>query len=57
VSDDADALTYAIKKFVSAYFGKVAFQENFISYAQVAKAILDVPGMADFFIFTVKRRF
>lgn len=46
--DDAQTVTENIKKAVSAYFGSVAFQSDSISYAQVAKAVLNVPGVVDF---------
>lgn len=47
-SDDAQAVSDDIRKAASAYFGSVAFQSDSISYAQVAKAILNVPGVLDF---------
>jgi len=46
--DDAQTVAENIQKAVSAYFGSVAFQSDSISYAQVAKAILSVPGVLDF---------
>jgi len=46
--DDAQTVAENIQKAVSAYFGSVAFQSDGISYAQVAKAILNVPGVVDF---------
>ena len=46
-------VTQAIKDAVTAYFKSIAFRQNYVSYAQIAAAILDVPAVQDFANLTV----
>ncbi len=38
----------SVRKSVAAYLGSVAFRQDYISYAQIAAAILSADGIADF---------
>lgn len=46
-------VTQAIKDAVTAYFKSIAFRQNYVSYAQIAAAILDVPAVQDLANLTV----
>lgn len=46
-------VTQAISDAVAAYLRSIAFRQNYVSYAQIAAAILAVPGVQDFAGLTV----
>lgn len=46
-------VTQAISDAVAAYLKSIAFRQNYVSYAQIAAAILAVPGVQDFAGLTV----
>lgn len=46
-------VTQAISDAVAAYLRSIAFRQNYVSYAQIAAAILEVPGVQDFAGLTV----
>ena len=46
-------VTEAIKAAVAAYLQGIAFAQDYVSYAQIAAAILDAPGVQDFENLTV----
>ena len=46
-------VTEAIKAAVAAYLQEIAFAQDYVSYAQIAAAILDAPGVQDFENLTV----
>lgn len=43
-----DTVTEAIKAAVSAYLAGIAFEQDYVSYGQIASAILDAEGVLDF---------
>ena len=47
------AVTEAVKDAVSAYLRSIAFAQDYVSYAQIAAAILAAPGVEDFENLTV----
>lgn len=45
---EESAVTEAVKAAVDAYLGRIAFQQDFVSYAQIAAAILAAEGVQDY---------
>ena len=50
---EEEQVTEAIKAAVTAYLKGIAFAQDYVSYAQIAAAILDAPGVQDFENLTV----
>ena len=50
---EEEQVTEAIKAAVTSYLKGVAFTQDYVSYAQIAAAILDAPGVQDFENLTV----
>ena len=46
-------VTQAVKDAVTAYLTSIAFRQDYVSYAQIAAAILSAPGVEDFANLTV----
>ena len=44
----ADSVTAAVKAAVAAYLAGTVFVQNYVSYAQIAAAILSAEGVVDF---------
>lgn len=45
---DEESVTAAIQDAVSAYLASIVFQQDYVSFGQIAAAILDAPGVLDF---------
>ena len=50
---EEEQVTEGIKAAVTAYLKGIAFAQDYVSYAQIAAAILDAPGVQDFENLTV----
>ena len=46
-------VTQAVKDAVTAYLTSIAFRQDYVSYAQIAAAILSAPSVEDFANLTV----
>lgn len=52
-TDSAEDVTAAIVAAVSAYLGDIAFEQTYVSYAQIAGATLSATGVLDFIHLTI----
>lgn len=52
-TDSAEGVTATIVAAVSAYLGDIAFEQTYVSYAQIAGAILSAAGVLDFIHLTL----
>ena len=46
--DEDGAVTAAVKAAIAAYLAEIAFEQDFVSYGQIAAAILSAEGVLDF---------